>query len=58
MCTLGAKFLDPDVDLSPAGIDNRSIGTAFEELVHKFNEDNNEEAGELVTAAPAAPAAC
>ena len=40
------KFLDPDLDLSPAGIDNHSMGTVFEELVRKFNEDNNEEAGE------------
>lgn len=40
------KFLDPDIDLSPAGIDNHSMGTVFEELVRKFNEDNNEEAGE------------
>jgi type I restriction enzyme M protein len=40
------KFLDPDIDLSPAGIDNHSMRTVFEELVRKFNEDNNEEAGE------------
>jgi type I restriction enzyme M protein len=44
--TLINKFLDPDIDLSPAGIDNHSMGTVFEELVRKFNEDNNEEAGE------------
>ncbi len=44
--TLINKFLDPDIDLSPAGIDNHSMGTVFEELVHKFNEANNEEAGE------------
>lgn len=44
--TLIAKFLDPDIDLSPAGIDNHSMGTVFEELVRKFNEENNEEAGE------------
>ena len=44
--TLIAKFLDPDIDLSPAGIDNHAMGTVFEELVRKFNEDNNEEAGE------------
>jgi len=44
--TLINKFLDPDLDLSPAGIDNHSMGTVFEELVRKFNEDNNEEAGE------------
>jgi type I restriction enzyme M protein len=44
--TLINKFLDPDIDLSPTGIDNHSMGTVFEELVRKFNEDNNEEAGE------------
>ncbi len=36
----------PDIDLSPAGIDNHAMGTVFEELVRKFNEENNEEAGE------------
>ena len=44
--TLIGKFLDPSIDLSPAGIDNHAMGTVFEELVRKFNEDNNEEAGE------------
>ena len=44
--TLINKFLDPDIDLSPAGIDNHAMGTIFEELVRKFNEDNNEEAGQ------------
>src|ERR1035438_6220813 len=44
--TLVNKFLDPDIDLSPAGIDNHSMGMVFEELVRKFNEENNEEAGE------------
>ena len=44
--TLINKFLDPSIDLSPAGIDNHAMGTVFEELVRKFNEDNNEEAGE------------
>ncbi len=44
--TLINKFLDPAIDLSPAGIDNHSMGTVFEELVRKFNEENNEEAGE------------
>ena len=44
--TLINKFLDPDIDLSPAAIDNHSMGTVFEELVRKFNEENNEEAGE------------
>jgi len=46
------KFLDQDVNLSPfpvgklPGLDNHSMGTVFEELVRRFNEDNNEEAGE------------
>ncbi|MBX7555996.1 type I restriction-modification system subunit M N-terminal domain-containing protein, partial [Streptomyces sp. tea 10] len=40
------KFLAPDLDLSPAGIDNHGMGTVFEELVRRFNEENNEEAGE------------
>src|SRR5712671_4060018 len=44
--TLINKFLDPDIDLSPTGVDNHAMGTVFEELVRKFNEDNNEEAGE------------
>jgi type I restriction enzyme M protein len=51
-------FLDPDVNLSPLpildadgriklpGLDNHAMGTAFEELIRRFNEDNNEEAGE------------
>ena len=44
--TLINKFLDPNIDLSPAGVDNHSMGTVFEELVRRFNEENNEEAGE------------
>jgi type I restriction enzyme M protein len=44
--TLINKFLDPDIDLSPARIDNHAMGTIFEELVRRFNEENNEEAGE------------
>jgi len=56
--TLIEKFLDPEVNLSPnpvlngdgsikhPAMDNHSMGTVFEELVRKFNEDNNEEAGE------------
>jgi type I restriction enzyme M protein len=44
--TLITMFLDPEIDLSPAGIDNHAMGTVFEELVRKFNEENNEEAGE------------
>jgi len=44
--TLVSKFLDPEVDLSPHRIDNHDMGMIFEELVRRFNEDNNEEAGE------------
>lgn len=44
--TLISKFLDPEIDLSPTGIDNHAMGTVFEELVRRFNEENNEEAGE------------
>lgn len=44
--TLINKFLDPDIDLSPASMDNHAMGTVFEELVRRFNEENNEEAGE------------
>lgn len=46
------KFLDKDINLSPyatdklPGLDNHSMGTLFEELVRRFNADNNEEAGE------------
>jgi type I restriction enzyme M protein len=58
LSTLIGKFLDPEINLSPdpvlnsdrtvkhPGMDNHSMGTVFEELVRKFNEDNNEEAGE------------
>jgi type I restriction enzyme M protein len=56
--TLIEKFLDPAVNLSPypvknpdgsirhPGLDNHAMGTIFEELVRRFNEENNEEAGE------------
>jgi type I restriction enzyme M protein len=47
--SLGAlieKFLDPTLDLSPDGLDNHGMGSIFEELVRRFNEENNEEAGE------------
>jgi type I restriction enzyme M protein len=46
------KFLDKDINLSPDPtntqpcLDNHSMGTIFEELVRRFNEENNEEAGE------------
>src|SRR5438105_1796860 len=44
--TLIEKFTSRDVDLSPSGLDNHGMGTVFEELVRRFNEENNEEAGE------------
>ena len=52
------KFLDPQLNLGPnavlngdrsvkiAALDNHAMGTIFEALVRKFNEANNEEAGE------------
>ena len=56
-----AKFLSRDINLSPKpvlnedgsvrlpGLDNHAMGTIFEELIRKFNEENNEEAGEHFT---------
>ncbi len=56
-----AKFLDNSINLSPKpvlngdgsvrleGLDNHSMGTVFEELIRRFNEENNEEAGEHFT---------
>ena len=38
------KFLDPNLKL--ATLDNHAMGSVFEELVRRFNEANNEEAGE------------
>ena len=55
------KFLDPSINLGPkpvmnqdgsvrlSGLDNHSMGTIFEELIRRFNEENNEEAGEHFT---------
>lgn len=54
------KFISPDINLSPnpvykddaktiikhPGLDNHGMGTIFEELIRRFNEENNEEAGE------------
>ncbi len=54
------KFVSKDINLSPVpvytddtkteiklpALDNHGMGTIFEELVRKFNEANNEEAGE------------
>ena len=56
--TIIEMFLSPDINLSPdpvlnddgsvrlPGLDNHAMGTIFEDLVRRFNEDNNEEAGE------------
>lgn len=46
------KFISKDINLSPKpcgnlpGLDNHAMGTIFEELVRRFNEAKNEEAGE------------
>lgn len=54
------KFVSTDINLGPnpvykdeahtivkhPGLDNHGMGTIFEELIRKFNEENNEEAGE------------
>lgn len=55
------KFVSPTVNLSPLpvlddtggvrvpALDNHSMGVIFEELIRRFNEENNEEAGEHFT---------
>ncbi len=57
------KFVSSDINFSPnpvyedeektiikhPGLDNHGMGTIFEELLRKFNEENNEEAGEHYT---------
>ena len=44
---LGPKpVLNGDGSLKHPGLDNHAMGTIFEELVRRFNEENNEEAGE------------
>jgi type I restriction enzyme M protein len=55
------KFLDKSINLSPSpvldedgsvklpALDNHAMGTIFEELIRRFNEENNEEAGEHFT---------
>jgi len=55
------KFVSPTVNLSPypvlfddgsvklPGLDNHTMGLIFEELIRRFNEENNEEAGEHFT---------
>ena len=56
--TLVTRFLSTEINLSPnpvknedgstrlPGLDNHAMGTIFEDLVRRFNEENNEEAGE------------
>lgn len=54
------KFVSPYINLTPdtvedpegktlPGLSNLGMGYVFEELIRKFNEDNNEEAGEHFT---------
>ncbi|MFX3673281.1 MAG: N-6 DNA methylase [Paenisporosarcina sp.] len=55
------KFVSPTINLSPnpvlddngevilPGLDNHTMGLIFEELIRRFNEENNEEAGEHFT---------
>lgn len=55
------KFVSPTINLGPKpvldgsgevklpGLDNHTMGVIFEELIRKFNEENNEEAGEHFT---------
>jgi type I restriction enzyme M protein len=54
------KFVAPEINLSPhdvlapdgkklPGLTNLGMGYVFEELIRKFNEENNEEAGEHFT---------
>ncbi len=43
------KLTSPEIDLSPGGLDNHGMGTVFEELIRRFSEENNEEAGEHFT---------
>ncbi|MFD0960586.1 type I restriction-modification system subunit M [Paenibacillus chungangensis] len=41
--------LDDQDDIKLPALDNHSMGVIFEELIRKFNEENNEEAGEHFT---------
>ena len=43
------KFSETTVDLSPNAVSNHEMGTIFEELIRKFSEQSNEEAGEHFT---------
>ena len=38
--------MNDDGSVKQPGLDNHGMGTVFEELVRRFNEENNEEAGE------------
>ena len=60
LTALLGKYLSPTLNLSPypkkdgkgnkiPGLDNHAMGTVFEELLRRFNEENNEEAGEHFT---------
>ena len=41
--------LEDNGDVKLPGLDNHTMGVIFEELIRKFNEENNEEAGEHFT---------
>lgn len=43
------KFVSPKIDLHPDRLSNHQMGYVFEDLVRRFNEENNEEAGEHFT---------
>lgn len=43
------EFCSPTIDLSPKTLSNLQMGYLFEELVRKFNEQANEEAGDHFT---------
>ncbi|AUB57483.1 restriction endonuclease subunit M [Methanobacterium sp. MZ-A1] len=43
------KFSESRVDLHPEKVSNHEMGTIFEELIRKFSEQSNEEAGEHFT---------
>lgn len=43
------EFTDPKIKLHPKDLDNADMGDVFEELVRRFNEQANEEAGDHFT---------
>ena len=43
------KFTDPKVAITPTDLSNHEMGHIFEDLIRRFNEENNEEAGEHFT---------